>query len=121
MQIIYLAGGCFWGTEKFFDQFDGVLETEVGYANGPTANPSYQQVCADRARTRASSTAAASITSRLNSFRRCRPALRGRKRNTGRSSRPSCCRCKTSRAPRNITRNIWTKTPPATVTFPKDC
>ncbi len=43
---IYLAGGCFWGTQKFFDQFDGVLETEVGYANGPTAFPSYQQVCA---------------------------------------------------------------------------
>ena len=43
---IYLAGGCFWGTQKFFDQFDGVLETEVGYANGPTANPSYQDVCA---------------------------------------------------------------------------
>ena len=43
---IYLAGGCFWGTQKFFDQFDGVLETEVGYANGPTENPSYQNVCA---------------------------------------------------------------------------
>ena len=43
---IYLAGGCFWGTQKFFDQFSGVLETEVGYANGPTANPSYQEVCA---------------------------------------------------------------------------
>ena len=47
MKTIYLAGGCFWGTQKFFDQFDGVLETEVGYANGPTENPSYQQVCAD--------------------------------------------------------------------------
>ena len=46
MKTIYLAGGCFWGTQKFFDQFDGVLETEVGYANGPTENPSYQQVCA---------------------------------------------------------------------------
>ena len=46
MKTIYLAGGCFWGTQKFFDQFDGVTETEVGYANGPTENPSYQQVCA---------------------------------------------------------------------------
>jgi methionine-S-sulfoxide reductase len=45
MKTIYLAGGCFWGTQKFFDQFDGVLETEVGYANGPTENPSYQEVC----------------------------------------------------------------------------
>ena len=43
---IYLAGGCFWGTQKFFDQFPGVLETEVGYANGPTEAPSYQDVCA---------------------------------------------------------------------------
>ena len=43
---ICLAGGCFWGTQKFFDQFDGVLETEVGYANGPTENPGYQDVCA---------------------------------------------------------------------------
>ena len=43
--IIYLAGGCFWGTQKYFDQFPGVLETEVGYANGPTESPSYQEVC----------------------------------------------------------------------------
>ena len=47
MQTIYLAGGCFWGLQKFFDQFDGVLETEVGYANGPDAAPSYQDVCND--------------------------------------------------------------------------
>ena len=45
-KTIYLAGGCFWGTQKFFDQFDGVLETEVGYANGPTSSPSYREVCA---------------------------------------------------------------------------
>ena len=45
MKTIYLAGGCFWGTQKFFDQFDGVVETEVGYANGPTENPSYREVC----------------------------------------------------------------------------
>ena len=34
MKTIYFAGGCFWGTQKFFDQFDGVFETKVGYANG---------------------------------------------------------------------------------------
>ena len=45
MKEIYLAGGCFWGTQKFFDQFDGVLETEVGYANGKFLNPTYEQVC----------------------------------------------------------------------------
>ena len=46
MQTIYLAGGCFWGLQKFIDQFDGVAETEVGYANGPDTAPSYQDVCA---------------------------------------------------------------------------
>ena len=46
IQSIYLAGGCFWGTQKFFDQFAGVVGTQVGYANGPTADPSYREVCA---------------------------------------------------------------------------
>ena len=46
MKRIYLAGGCFWGLQKFFDQFAGVGRTEVGYANGPDAAPSYQEVCA---------------------------------------------------------------------------
>ena len=45
MKTIYLAGGCFWGTQRFFDQFPGVIKTEVGYANGHTANPSYEDVC----------------------------------------------------------------------------
>ena len=43
-KTIYLAGGCFWGCQKYFDLIPGVLETEVGYANGPTANPTYEQV-----------------------------------------------------------------------------
>ena len=47
MKTIYLAGGCFWGMQQFFDQFDGVLRTEVGYANGPDRAPTYQEVCAD--------------------------------------------------------------------------
>ena len=45
MRTIYLAGGCFWGMQKFFDQFEGVLSTEVGYANGPDKAPTYRQVC----------------------------------------------------------------------------
>ena len=45
MKTIYLAGGCFWGTQKFLDQFPGVLETETGYANGSTDHPSYRDVC----------------------------------------------------------------------------
>lgn len=45
MKSIYLAGGCFWGVQKFLDQFDGVVSTEVGYANGPENNPDYRDVC----------------------------------------------------------------------------
>ena len=44
-QVLYLAGGCFWGTEKAFQQLDGVKETTVGYANGITPNPTYEAVC----------------------------------------------------------------------------
>ena len=38
---IYLAGGCFWGVEKFFKMAPGVIETTVGYANGQTLDTSY--------------------------------------------------------------------------------
>ena len=44
---IYLAGGCFWGTEHFFKQIEGVVETEVGFANGHTENPTYKEVYTD--------------------------------------------------------------------------
>ena len=48
MNIIYFAGGCFWGTQHYLSQFEGVIDTEVGYANGTLANPSYQQVYTDQ-------------------------------------------------------------------------
>ena len=48
MKTIYFAGGCFWGTEHYMGQFDGVDETVVGYANGHVAQPSYQQVYTDQ-------------------------------------------------------------------------
>lgn len=44
IHTIYFAGGCFWGTEHFFKQIRGVVETEVGYANGNKENPTYQEV-----------------------------------------------------------------------------
>ncbi len=47
MKTIYLAGGCFWGMQRFIDQFAGVKETEVGYANGPEYAPTYREVCND--------------------------------------------------------------------------
>ncbi|MCR5664181.1 MAG: peptide-methionine (S)-S-oxide reductase MsrA [Oscillospiraceae bacterium] len=46
MKTIYLAGGCFWGMQKYFDQFEGVVSTEVGYANGRADTVSYREVCA---------------------------------------------------------------------------
>lgn len=44
-QEIYLAGGCYWGTEKYMASVKGVLETAVGFANGKTERPTYEQVC----------------------------------------------------------------------------
>ena len=44
---IYFAGGCFWGTEHFFKQIEGVVETQVGFANGYTENPTYKEVYTD--------------------------------------------------------------------------
>lgn len=45
MNIIYLAGGCFWGVEGYFKRIEGVKGTTCGYANGRTDNPSYEDVC----------------------------------------------------------------------------
>lgn len=39
---IYLAGGCFWGVEAYFSRINGVLNTEVGYANGKMGTTSYK-------------------------------------------------------------------------------
>jgi peptide methionine sulfoxide reductase msrA/msrB len=47
LKEIYLAGGCFWGTEHYFKQIQGVEETEVGFANGHTDSPTYQEVYTD--------------------------------------------------------------------------
>ena len=42
---IYLAGGCFWGLEKYMGEIPGVINTQVGYANGKTEFPTYEDVC----------------------------------------------------------------------------
>ena len=43
-EVIYLAGGCFWGTEHFFKQVRGVLSVQSGYVNGHTNKPTYEEV-----------------------------------------------------------------------------
>ena len=42
---IWLGGGCFWGTEAYMKNLQGVVHTSVGYANGHIENPSYELVC----------------------------------------------------------------------------
>jgi peptide-methionine (S)-S-oxide reductase len=37
--------GCFWGAERKFWTLPGVYVTAVGYAGGPTPNPTYEEVC----------------------------------------------------------------------------
>ena len=48
MKTIYFAGGCFWGTEHYMSQFEGVSETVVGYANGDIPDPAYELVYTDQ-------------------------------------------------------------------------
>jgi peptide methionine sulfoxide reductase msrA/msrB len=47
-QVIYLAGGCFWGVEAFISRLKGVNHTEVGYANGRDLAPTYEKVCSGK-------------------------------------------------------------------------
>lgn len=44
MKEIYLAGGCYWGVEKYVSNIKGVKDTTVGFANGDTEHPTYEQV-----------------------------------------------------------------------------
>jgi peptide-methionine (S)-S-oxide reductase len=47
-QMAVFGLGCFWGAERKFWQLPGVLVTAVGYAGGPTPNPTYEEVCTGR-------------------------------------------------------------------------
>jgi peptide-methionine (S)-S-oxide reductase len=41
---IILAGGCFWGVEEYYRRLKGVVSTTVGYANGNSVAPSYEDL-----------------------------------------------------------------------------
>lgn len=43
--VATFAGGCFWGLELAYQRIDGVKRTQVGYTQGHTSNPSYDEVC----------------------------------------------------------------------------
>lgn len=42
---IYLAGGCFWGLQKYLSIQKGIIETEAGYINGLSNKTNYEKVC----------------------------------------------------------------------------
>lgn len=44
---IHLAGGCFWGAQRYLQLIPGVTFTETGFANGNTPDPTYKEVYTD--------------------------------------------------------------------------
>lgn len=47
IEKIVLAGGCFWCTEAIFQRITGITKVTSGYANGNTADPTYEEVCSE--------------------------------------------------------------------------
>ena len=39
------GAGCFWGVQSSFDEVEGVARTNVGYSDGHTRDPTYEEVC----------------------------------------------------------------------------
>jgi peptide-methionine (S)-S-oxide reductase len=48
IETAYFALGCFWGAEQLFWNLDGVYTTAVGYQEGITPNPTYEEVCSGK-------------------------------------------------------------------------
>ena len=44
IEIIYLAGGCYWGLEHLINEIPGVINTEVGFSGGHIKNVCYKEV-----------------------------------------------------------------------------
>lgn len=43
-EVIYLAGGCFWGTEMLLSKLPGVVDAVSGYANSSSPIPRYEDI-----------------------------------------------------------------------------
>jgi len=48
LETTYFAMGCFWGVERILWQVPGVVITAVGYQQGITPNPTYEETCSGR-------------------------------------------------------------------------
>jgi peptide-methionine (S)-S-oxide reductase len=44
-QFATLGGGCFWCLEAVYEELEGVVDVESGYAGGHVDRPDYRQVC----------------------------------------------------------------------------
>lgn len=47
-EVATLGGGCFWCLEAVYDEIEGVISVESGYAGGHKSNPTYEEVCTGR-------------------------------------------------------------------------
>jgi len=44
-ELATFGGGCFWCTEAIFQELEGVISVDAGYAGGETLNPTYEDIC----------------------------------------------------------------------------
>jgi peptide-methionine (S)-S-oxide reductase len=47
-EVATLGAGCFWCVEAVYQQLEGVVSVESGYAGGHVVNPTYEEVCGKR-------------------------------------------------------------------------